>query len=218
MVELMRAMNASIKPKTPEATAPSILKGKVVIGKNGKVSLAAANDDVWSKYPEIMAYSGSSKVQKMIDVALENSNWVLSQKNRSKVSRRVNYYSTGNCLRHVKQALVVAGITDSYINASRVNRPEGLMLERLREKKFVNLLNDPKYSSIITNAASAPKGALLVYAGGGNGGHIEIKTGFGNTGTYVSDFQQSQTIMQNALGGRSSKNYRLIGVMVKPGV
>ncbi|MBC7370532.1 MAG: hypothetical protein H7326_03145 [Bdellovibrionaceae bacterium] len=215
--KLMDNYNAS-KKAAAKKQIPCVGCGQIESGKNGKVILSATTDDVWGKFPEVMSYSGSDKVQKMIDTALTNSSFILGEQGRPRLRKKASFDSTGWCLRYVKKALVGSGVTDGYIGGRFVNRPVGNMLKILKGSGFKNLLDDPKYNDIIANTASAPKGAILVYSGGANGGHMEIKTEFGNTGTYVSDYQQKVSVIQNPLGGRASRSYKLIGVMIKPGV
>ena len=217
--ELMESYNKNKKPKQTGC----ISCGKVEVAKKGQVSLSVTTDDVWSRYPEIMNYSNSAKVQKMINKALaETSVQYIKAKGKVIGTRSKNpTKSYGQCLQHAKIAMHAGGLTSEYGNYSRVNRETGYpkknLVGHLERQGFKDILNDPKYGGLITSAASAPKGALLVYEGGTEGGHVEIKTEFGNKGRYVSDFQSELPIIQNTTAGLSSRRYKLIGVLVQTG-
>lgn len=99
----------------------------------------------------------------------------------------------------------------------------------LKQFGFVNLLEREPYKSQIGNSpAKAPKGAVLVYSSGricrgskpgsGDCGHIEIKTSSGDNPSYVSDFSIPNGINETPNARRNGTRYRLVGVMIKPGV
>lgn len=177
------------------------------------------SENAWNDFPEIAAYSNSSAVSKAIKWA---------EKNSFKSSR-------GMCYRYVKEALCGAkrpackndSLVDGYLSgnpvfadrASSVPKSKRVgtnAVKTFEEQGFKNLMTDPKTKDLIKNPASAPKGAILIYTGGGNGGHIEIKTGSGTKGSYVSDFSAPDSILQSELSGNASRRYELVGVMVKP--
>ncbi len=106
---------------------------------------------------------------------------------------RARSRSTSRCWRFVKQALLAAGVVDSYPKTAYA------------KQAAVELPNDYGFKKLKTlDPEKAPIGAVLVY-GGKDAGHVEIKTETG----YVSDF-------------RSDKPYThkrpIIGIFVKPRV
>lgn len=205
---------APIKVKKEEAEC--IACGRVKLNPvKTKSSLGA---DVWSQYPQIYGYSENPEVKAMISYA----------------ERHSRSTSGGMCYRAVKEALCRAPrsrrckggrLVSKYMSGtpvfpeapSRARVKMGVNATRnLKAEGFINLLEDPEFGEMIKNPASAPKGAILIYQGGRNGGHIEIKTGHGDSGSYVSDFRAPNSVMKNELAGRASKNYRLVAVMIKP--
>jgi hypothetical protein len=197
-----------VQSKIPEC----ITCGRTNPQKSGSTTVAGGA--LWNQFPGIAKYSNSKSVQKMIDFALAKS---------TSVSRH-------SCLKAVKEAMCgapqyacpVKTFTNGYLPGGRVF-PEALgirnqknTIRNLEDDGFKNLLDYPKYSELVKNPASAPKGAILIYKGGVRGGHIEIKTGHGTSGSYVSDFRAPNSVIQNELAGRASKNYKLVGVMIKP--
>jgi hypothetical protein len=183
---------------------------------SGKVILATATEETWKDFPEVLNYGNSTKVQNMIDDAMINSSYFLGSQGVRTSRKRSPNYSTGWCFRHVKKAILSGGLSDTYMDGIRVNIPKDKAIKSLENAGFKNILNDKKYNGLITNVASAPKGAVLIYEGGGNGGHIEIKTEWGTKGTYVSDYRSPNSVLQNETTGLKSKNFRLIGVMIQP--
>ncbi len=189
---------------------------RVLLSKN-KTKKKATKENAWDQYPQIAGYSNSAAVNAMIKYA----------------ERHAFRHSRGICYRNVKDALCRAPrgsrckgpLVSKYMNGTPVF-PELPSRQRTRIGKnailnmksegFINLLDKPEFIEIIKNPASAPKGAIMVYQGGKNGGHIEIKTGYGTTGSYVSDFSAPDSIMRNKLAGRASAHYKLVGVMIKP--
>lgn len=167
----------------------------------------------------IHGYSTSKKTDDMIEKAMANSHWRLDPISRKRLGKRNPLSSTGNCFRHVKDALLKSKLVSQYPAGYWVNNPRGSAKRSLEELGFVDLLSKPRYNDMIKNPSDAPKGAVLIYSGpwGENPGHIEIKTDWGKNGTYVSDFQAPKSVTQNPLGGRAGSGFKLIGVMVKPG-
>ncbi len=179
----------------------------------------ATGESGWNQFPEIMAYSNSSQVENMIA-------WATSHHFSS---------SQGYCYRYVKQALCGAerpkckpgALVKEYLKGNPVfadlpssvpqnKRIGSNAIKALEAEGFKNLLADPTTADLIKNPASAPKGAILIYAGGKNGGHIEIKTSERTKGSYISDFSEPNSILKNELAGRASHRYQLVGVMIKP--
>ena len=142
--------------------------------------------------------------------------------------------SGGMCYRAVKEALCRAprgascrggSLVSKYLHGTPVFpelpsrqkvRLGANATKTLKAEGFINLLDRSEFSQMIKNPASAPKGAIMIYQGGKNGGHIEIKTGHGTSGSYVSDYRAPDSVMKNELAGRASRNYKLVGVMIKP--
>lgn len=103
---------------------------------------------------------------------------------------RAKSRSTSRCWRYVKQALLAAGVVDSYpttVYAKQAAQelPESFGFKKLRSR-------DPH---------KAPVGSVLVY-GGKDAGHVEIRTATG----YVSDFSSRTPYTKRPL----------IGIFVKP--
>lgn len=103
--------------------------------------------------------------------------------------------------------------------------------DTLKTKGFVNLLETEPYRTQLANRPEmAPKGAILVYSSGMtcgsrtsrrattnlnlDCGHTEIKTAEPGHPGFVSDYYSERPITQ----GLSGPRYRLVGVMMKPGV
>lgn len=200
----------SEKPKRKQVACITCDQG--IEPKNYPVGVV---DTSWSHYPKIAAYSNSPQVAKMIEYAKKNQ--LPSSHSR--------------CYRWVKGALCgldkkyllgkntgrcsPGSMVSSYPAGSRVSTKNSSAIQTLKRHGFTNLLDDPETRALVTNPAAAPKGAIMIYKGGSNGGHIEIKTGVGGKSDYISDFNAEDSILQNDLGGRSSRRYTLVGVMVK---
>jgi len=207
--------NKKVIKKVQSKTLERITRDRPKTEKTDKSSLAGAA--IWNQYPSIAGYSNSSAVAKMIRFAEDNS------------KKRV---SGGKCYRFVKEALCNADrpacrskLVRGYLNGTPVfpelpstSEPKigNNAIRNLKKEGFVDLLEKPEFSEMIKNPASAPKGAILIYKGGTKGGHIEIKTGYGTSGTYISDFRAPDSVMGNELAGRASRNYKLVSVMIKP--
>ncbi|XGC79360.1 hypothetical protein ACES2L_08460 [Bdellovibrio bacteriovorus] len=148
-------------------------------------------DPVWKRFPEVARYSSSKEVTDSIAYGMRN------KENRS---RRL-------CYRYTKRALLGGGLVDEYLPGS--NAREGVA--ELKAKGFINMMEDPRYKSLIKSPKDAPKGAIIVYRHASQArhpGHIEIKTDWGTDGGYVSDFLSTQ---HDGPSGRV-----MIGVMMKP--
>ncbi|MGE0633855.1 MAG: hypothetical protein AB7O96_15680 [Pseudobdellovibrionaceae bacterium] len=154
---------------------------------------------------QIAAYSKSSKVQKMIAIAVGNSS-----------SR------TGYCLPAVIKAMSGSGLAPQWWASSPQDHnwyaKYSIPHLEAKERGFVNLLDtNPNLTP-----EDAPEGAILVYSGRNprstcldlspkateeqDCGHIEIRTANG----YVSDFVSSSPISDMA-----NSTYKIIGIMVK---
>lgn len=212
---IKKLQNLENQAQAPQKKEPECITcNRVHLTKSPSVN----GDQIWRKFPQISAYSEHPEVKAMIRYAESHAHRA----------------SRGMCYRYVKEALCRSprgkrckggSLVGNYLNGtpvfpevpSRSNPKIGPnAIRNLKKQDFINLLEDPTFSSIVQNPASAPKGAIMIYQGGKNGGHIEIKTGHGANGSYISDFKAPNSIMKNELAGRASKNYKLVGVMVKP--
>lgn len=146
---------------------------------------------------EVKAFSESQGVQQMITHAMRS---------KAPSSKRL-------CYRYVKKSLLAGKLVSTYPPGARAKDA----VVDLKAQGMVNLLDDPQWKKKITGPKDAPKGAVLVYSHSSKrrAGHIEIKTGEGTSGGYVSDFYQSTPILGNANAGIASRRYQLIGVFVK---
>lgn len=146
---------------------------------------------------EVAAYSESEGVQKMLAHAM---------KNKARRSKRL-------CYRYVKKSLLAGKLVSSYPPGTRAKQA----MVDLKSQGMVNLLDDPNWKERIVNPKDAPKGAILVYKNSKSEepGHIEIKTGVGTRGGYVSDYYNSDSILGNVNAGMANHRYQLIGVFVK---
>ncbi len=161
----------------------------------------------WNNFPGIAKYSNDSRTTKMIKVAL-----------RDKESE-----STSNCYKYVKRA----GLASDWL---KYYPPGGSAKDAVKDYKaqgFTNLM-DPPYRGIIKTPDDAPKGAVVVYATSDPNEHgdIQIKTDWGTSGGYVSDFVRPRDMSAGKDGSfmtfdkakrfaRKGKPYKIIGVMVK---
>lgn len=171
------------------------LPGPVPGADNGDV--ASISNRKTRTEAEVKAYSESEGVQQMITHAMRN---------KAPSSKRL-------CYRYVKKSLLAGKLVSSYPPGARAKDA----VVDLKAQGMVNLLDDPQWKQKITGPKDAPKGAVLVYSHSlkRKAGHIEIKTGEGTSGGYVSDFYQSTPILGNANAGIASRRYQLIGVFVK---
>lgn len=218
--DLEKVAKKALEQKKPAAKAEKpkrkqldcVTCGEGIEPKNYPVGVV---DTSWSHYPKIAAYSNSPQVAKMVEMAKKNQ---LS----SSHSRCYRWVKGALCGLDKKYLLGKAtgrcspgSLVSSYPAGSRVSTKNSSAIQTLKSHGFTNLLDNPETRSLITNPAAAPKGAIMIYKGGNNGGHIEIKTGVGGKSDYISDFNAENSILQNDLGGRSSRRYTLVGVMVK---
>jgi hypothetical protein len=98
---------------------------------------------------------------------------------------RANAHSKMRCWRYVKQALVAAGVVDSYPKTA-LARQAGQ--ELVQNYGFTRLaIRDPY---------QAPVGSVLVYGSGRGAGHVEIRTARG----FVSDFRASSPSRRPLIG------------------
>ncbi|WP_374029854.1 hypothetical protein [Bdellovibrio bacteriovorus] len=147
-------------------------------------------DNKWANDPLIARYSTSKEVEKAIKYGMRNKE-VRSKK---------------LCYRYVKRALLGGDLVDDYLPGSKARYGVG----DLKRRGFKNLLEDPKYKRMIKSPVDAPKGAILIYRNTrdrNHAGHAEIKTDWGRSGGYVSDFYRKAT--------SNLYNRELIGVMIK---
>jgi hypothetical protein len=162
----------------------------------------------WANDPVVSRYSNSATTKKMISSALANR----------------KSHSTKKCYRYVKRALVAAGAVTSYppgVNAKQGVRDlisQNDSLRRAGKPTWVNMLDDPKYRSMIKNPGDAPKGAVLIFRNGRpEPGDAAIKTDNGPNGGFVNDFYSTRPVTQSPKGTRYQKmgvGYELIGVMI----
>lgn len=87
---------------------------------------------------------------------------------------RANAHSRSQCWRYVKQALVAAGVINSY--------PKTAYAKQAGQE----LVNNYGFKQLpVRDPFKAPVGAVLVYGAGRAAGHVEIRTKEG----FVSDFK-----------------------------
>ena len=148
----------------------------------------------WESDPAIRSYSHSPKTQAMIDFAM----------------KRKHKTTTRYCWRYVKNAAEAT----SMIDPRPPTRYAKSGVTDLKAQGWTNLMENPKYKSLILSEEDAPKGAILIYkhsTSRGHPGHAEIKTGRDPKGKYedgyVSDFYRPLN--------SSLKQRTLIGVMIK---
>lgn len=176
-----------------EAAGPSIPCRLCSRPNNPADPLAAVQDEValTALMSDIAAYSSSKEVQDTIAHAM-----------RKKRSR-----STGNCYRYVKRALLNGGLIDDYFWSKSAKNAGPF----LRERGFVNLMDNPLIRDRIKSPYDAPPGAVLVYSGGTHG-HIEIRTENG----FVSDYYAATARSGAETNGLRGVGRTLIGVYYKP--
>lgn len=215
----LRELSAAIKPvekKQPaKVSRARRLHLETQTDRAGSIFVAKENQQanaIGSKVPElsktkatsgyeleqrILRYSNSPNVQSMISYAEER-----------KFPDSVKW-----CYRYVKRALMAGNLSETTYLPGRHAKEA---VQDLPKIGFINLLDDPAYRQTITSPSKAPKGAILVYrAKDGESGHIEIKTGEGDDGGYISDYKSKESVLGNANGGLASKRYRLVGVYIK---
>ena len=166
-------------------------------------------ENLWADAPEIARFSESDAV----DTAITRAH-----SNKHSRSRRL-------CYRYVKFALgdlKMTGGNPAPAMTDLIERypPGGYARNGIRDLKaqgWQNLLENSNYKDRIRSPADAPRGAVLVYKhrNPNKAGHIEIKTDHGPNSGYISDFYDDVPITKNT-SSRVSRNYTLIGVMVKP--
>lgn len=138
-------------------------------------------------------------------------------KNSINYAMRNKYkHSQKYCYRGVKRALLAGGIVKKY-------PPGGHAKQAVRDLKaqgLINMLDNPAYKKLIKSPDDAPKGAIIVYANNTKeSGDIQIKTDWGSSGGYVSDFYSGSSYLNSPKArryARAGKPYRIIGVMMKP--
>lgn len=98
---------------------------------------------------------------------------------------RANAHSKSKCWRYVKQALLAAGVVDSYPKTA------------LAKQAGTELVNDYGFKKLpVTDPYAAPVGAVLVYTAKGAPGHVEIRTKTG----FVSDFRTDKPSKRKLIG------------------
>ncbi|MBO9667948.1 MAG: hypothetical protein J7501_14190 [Bdellovibrio sp.] len=178
------------------ATAPKEKtdKTKTVAKKNTKAGK-------WANFPEVVNFSEGKTTAKTISYA---------RRNKSR-------HSTGYCYKAVKRAHLASGAIKKY--------PPGVhakdAVRDLKRLGMINMLDNPTYRSMIKSPDDAPKGAVIVYATSDvrQSGDTQIKTDWGSSGTYVSDFETPNNFLKSPKARRFANNgkpYKIIGVMIKP--
>ena len=98
---------------------------------------------------------------------------------------RARAHSHSCCWRYVKQALLAAGVVDSYPTTSLARQAAQ---ELVQKYGFTRLPVQDPYA--------APVGSVLVYGSGRGAGHVEIRTSRG----FVSDFRASEPSRRPLIG------------------
>ena len=98
---------------------------------------------------------------------------------------RASAHSKSKCWRSVKQALLAAGVVDSYPKTA------------LAKEAAAELVNDYGFKKLpVTDPYAAPVGAVLVYTANRAPGHVEIRTPTG----FVSDFKTDKPSKRKLIG------------------
>ena len=150
----------------------------------------------WDSDPMVSKYSNSAAVKSMINYGMNHK--------AGETEHR--------CYHFVKDALTKSH--PPILSSRPPSIPAKNAMFELKQEGMINMMDDPRYKDLIKDPGDAPKGAILVYTNKGLG-HIEIKTGDGSSGGYVSDFYNKDSILGNPLGGLASRNYTLSGVFIK---
>ena len=98
---------------------------------------------------------------------------------------RANAHSKSRCWRYVKQALLAAGVVNSYPQTA---------LARQAGDELVNRYGFTRLA--VRDPYQAPVGSVLVYGSGRAAGHVEIRTARG----FVSDFRASTPSRRPLIG------------------
>jgi len=175
---------------------------KIIRPKPRPANLGLTTDTASKDFSE---YSNSPEVTKMLKRLRTNATkCTAGPRNRRKCtgnpSRKPASKPTGYCFVGVKLGLQAGGLTKGYMNGLAASKAGS----GLKAEGFKNLMDDPKYKKM--TPYTAPKGAIIVYAGGPYG-HIEVK---GEDNEYISDYQGSKPIYDQ-LG----LNRRPIGIYIK---
>lgn len=154
----------------------------------------------WNDFPAVMKYSEGKQIKNAIKYAMRNK-YKHSQK---------------YCYRGVKRALLAGDIVNRYPPGTHAKQA----VRDLKAQGLINMLDNPAYRKIIKSPNDAPKGAIIVYANDTKeSGDIQIKTDWGSSGGYVSDFYSGSSYLNSPKARRfakAGKPYRVIGVMIKP--
>lgn len=162
---------------------------------------------VGDKVDTLATYEALPEVEGMIEVLRENAKKCIRHKssyNKKYCSpgsdSKPSNQSTGFCYRYVKYGLMGGGLSDHYLGGSAAKNAG----EHLEKIGMENILGEAPF--IVTNAETAPVGAVLVYEGG-KYGHIEVKAG---PDEFISDFVSDKPIDEYL-------SRKLIGVYIKEG-
>ncbi|WP_413584940.1 hypothetical protein [Bdellovibrio sp. HCB274] len=188
-------------PKEEKKSMSEVASGKsTAIIEQLKKRKYTMTEHEWSNFPTVTKYSNSDKVARSIKAGIRNK----------------EPGSTGWCYSYVKTALQGGGLVKS--------RPPGGMAKHavkdLKAQGFINLMEAP-YKGIIKSPDDAPKGAVIVYETSDRrqAGDVQIKTDWGTSGGYVSDFLSDNSFLSSPKARRFKsigKPYKIIGVMIKP--
>ncbi|NUN06212.1 MAG: hypothetical protein HUU57_10670 [Bdellovibrio sp.] len=188
----------------PRGTSKENLKDigdiKTEVQRNLAESTKNTAAGIWANHPEVLRYSESTDVKKMITYA-----------DRNKRSR-----STGYCYRYVKRAMIAGEIVKKYPPGAYARNG----LRDLKAQGMINMLEDPRYKDLIKSPADVPKGAIIVYHNGDKAaaGDTQIKSDWASKGKYYSDFASSNSYLLSPKARQAARNkkpYRMIGVMIK---
>jgi hypothetical protein len=178
-----------------------------------KFPVTQLSNTIWDEYPKVIQYANDERTLKAI----------------AKIKANKLPKSKRSCYRYVKFALADAQNKPVPVSQKKfwpaeigplaliedllVQNKAKNAIKELKSEGFINLLENAKYKSLISRPGDAPKGAVLIYRGG-SAGHAEIKTDWGDTGEYISDFSRKvkEGSPHDGMPGR-----KLIGVMIREG-
>ncbi len=146
----------------------------------------------------------SDKTQKLIDIAYEGSKKYRNEK-RTITGKKASSKSLGRCSMYTLIAMRSSGCFDRTVRGDAKT-----MGPTFLDQGFTNLLNQPNAANTYKTLYDFPPGTVLIY-GGGDAGHIEMRTKFG----FVSDYF-SNTPRTGSNGSKSGRKRYLIGAYVKP--
>lgn len=146
----------------------------------------------------------SDKTQKLIDIAYNGSK-IARSSTRSVTGKKASTKSLGRCSMYTLITMRASGCFDRTVRGDAKDQGPTFL-----EQGFTNLLKQPNAASTYKTLYDFPPGTVLIY-GGGDAGHIEMRTKFG----FVSDYF-SNTPRTGSSGSKSGRKRYLIGAYVKP--